>query len=139
MRAQLAALDPEQMCLRDIKALGEAPTEADVSGGGASAAPSRTPLIRVPSEKVDDLMAEIGEMRSALATLADILHNGGIAQAMREIQRRDSLSAREGADWRQYREAIDTDLRDLRALAQHARRRASPHLERRPATAGHSR
>ncbi len=115
VRAQLTALDPEQVCLRGIRELGEA--LAGAGGPGAkSAAPSRTPLIRVPSEKVDDLMAEIGEMRTALATLADILQSGGIAKASREIPRLDPRGVDEGADWREYRDAIDADLRELRAL-----------------------
>ncbi|MEW6435572.1 MAG: chemotaxis protein CheW [Pseudomonadota bacterium] len=116
VQAQLAALDPEQVCLRGVKMLGGPSAQGGPEAGDAAAAPSRTPLIRVPSEKVDDLMAEIGEMRSALAAFADILQQGALAKALREVRRRDARHMSDGADGQNYRDAIEADLRDLRDL-----------------------
>ncbi|MDR3406981.1 MAG: Hpt domain-containing protein, partial [Methylovirgula sp.] len=116
VQAQLAALDPEQVCLRGVKTLGESSAQGGTAGGDAPAAPSRAPLIRVPSEKVDDLMAEIGEMRSALAAFADNLQHGALARALREVRRGDARGMGDGADWYDQRDAIGADLRDLRDL-----------------------
>ncbi|MDR3407358.1 MAG: chemotaxis protein CheW, partial [Methylovirgula sp.] len=116
VQAQLAALDPEQVCLRGVKTHGESSAQGGMAGGDAPAAPSRAPLIRVPSEKVDDLMAEIGEMRSALAAFADILQHGALARALREVRRGDARGMGDGADWYDHRDAIGADLRDLRDL-----------------------
>ncbi|QAY95138.1 hypothetical protein CWB41_04835 [Methylovirgula ligni] len=117
VRAQLAALDPEQVCLRGVKLLGEPSAQGGGAvAGEAPAAPLRTPLVRVSSEKVDDLMAEIGEMRSALAGFADILQYGALATAQREVRRHGARGTNEGIDWQDHRDAIDADLRHLRDL-----------------------
>ncbi len=117
VRAQLAALDPEQVCLRSVKLLGEPSAQGGGAvGGEAPAAPLRTPLVRVSSEKVDDLMAEIGEMRSALAGFADILQYGALATAQREVRWHDARGTSEGTEWQDHRDAIDADLRHLRDL-----------------------
>ncbi len=102
--------------MRGVKTLGESSAQGGTAGGDAPAAPSRAPLIRVPSEKVDDLMAEIGEMRSALAAFADILQHGALARALREVRRGDARGMGDGADWHEHRDAIGADLRDLRDL-----------------------
>ncbi len=75
VQAQLAALDPEpRLPARDRRA-GPGRERAWRAGSAAAAEASsiRAPLIRVRTETIDELMAEVGEMRTALASLADIV------------------------------------------------------------------
>jgi two-component system, chemotaxis family, sensor kinase CheA len=114
VQAQLAALDPEQACLREIKELGQKSLQD--SAADHSAISSRTPLIRVSSERVDDLMAEIGDMRSALSAFADLLQNGRMARSINARSGHDAPSAAAHLDGRDISEAINADLRNFREL-----------------------
>ncbi len=113
--AQLAALDPEQACLRGIEQ-GEA--QDSIASPGVSAAGPATigaPLIRVHSETIDELMAEVGEMRTALASLADLIQHGRVATALRDA-RRNGQDAKQDQDARAHLDAMGSDLRDLKEL-----------------------
>ncbi len=115
--SQISALDPERLCLLGVKefvvAVPVVPAQVSDVGPVAS---SQTPLIRVASETIDDLMTEIGEMRSNLVALAEILQNGKIAGAMRRRGRADPDASTDGAISHEYIGAVDTDLHDIRAL-----------------------
>jgi two-component system, chemotaxis family, sensor kinase CheA len=112
IQSQLATLDPEQACLRGIdgarQALGQTPGPSAPSATGAS-------LIRVQSETIDELMAEVGEMRTALASLADIIQNGRMAVAMREARRFGRHSGQD-PELSKHLDAMEDDLRELRSL-----------------------
>jgi two-component system, chemotaxis family, sensor kinase CheA len=112
--SQLAALDPERACLRGIEELSRA---SEASAEQVSSASARAPLIRVRSETIDELMAEVGEMRTDLARLADLLQHGRIAKAMEESRR--ASSGRGGnAPIHAAFDAMEDDLRELRDLQQ---------------------
>lgn len=115
--AQLAALDPERACLRGLVELGDAPLPIGAAEAGvpATGLASRAPLIRVHSESIDELMAEVGEMRTALARFADIVRHGRIATAVHDA-RRFGHQARHNPELRQHIEAMEADLRDFDAL-----------------------
>jgi two-component system, chemotaxis family, sensor kinase CheA len=116
IRSQLGALDPEQACLRGLDALGEA--EQVAAGEGTAipgSAPMRAPLIRVQSETIDELMAEVGEMRTSLAGLADIVQHGRTATAIRDA-RRFGRHQTQDADSAKHLDAMEEDLRELRTL-----------------------
>lgn len=112
IQSQLAALDPEQACLRGIDGARQAPGQT--SGPSAPSAAGAS-LIRVQSETIDELMAEVGEMRTALASFSDIIHNGRIAAAMREARRFGKLSGQD-PELSRYLDAMEDDLRELRSL-----------------------
>jgi two-component system, chemotaxis family, sensor kinase CheA len=118
IRAQLGALDPELACLHGIVELGRAPDALAQPDAMAAAAPApiRAPLIRVRSETIDELMAEVGEMRTALAHLADVLQHGRIASAVHDARRVGNRLERQAPELRQHLEAMEADLRDLRTL-----------------------
>src|SRR5579863_10352691 len=112
--SQLAALDPERACLRGVEELSQASESSTEQASGASA---RAPLIRVRSETIDELMAEVGEMRTDLARLADLLQHGRMAKAMHESRR--AGSGRGGnAPIQGAFDAMEDDLRELRDLQQ---------------------
>ncbi|WP_020177373.1 chemotaxis protein CheA [Methyloferula stellata] len=115
INAQLAALDPEQSCLRGIEQ-GQAQAAIASPQVAASPATIRAPLIRVQSETIDELMAEVGEMRTALASLADLVQHGRIATALRDARRNSQDVAKHDQDARTHLDAMDGDLRDLKAL-----------------------
>jgi two-component system chemotaxis sensor kinase CheA len=116
VRSQLAALDPEQTCLRNLDGLGQLPEQiATPQDAAIPAAPMRAPLIRVQSETIDELMAEVGEMRTALASLADIVQHGRMATAIRDA-RRFGRHQTEDLDPSKHLDAMEEDLRELRAL-----------------------
>lgn len=117
IRSQLAALDPEQACLRGIDGLGQAPEQvaASESGSVPNSAPMRAPLIRVQSETIDDLMAEVGEMRTALASLADIVQHGRMATAISDARRFGRHQAHD-PELSRHLDAMEDDLRELRTL-----------------------
>jgi two-component system, chemotaxis family, sensor kinase CheA len=117
VHAQLAALDLEQTCLRGIGELGGA-SDSTAMPGAASAAGAaiRAPLIRVRSETIDDLMAEVGEMRTALASLADIVQHGRIATAIRDVRRFGMHLVKQDPEVRKQLDAMEGDLRELKAL-----------------------
>ncbi|MEJ0052430.1 MAG: ATP-binding protein [Methylovirgula sp.] len=115
--SETAALDPEGFCLRGVREfVGAVPVASVQVNDVTPIASLQTPLIRVPSQTIDDLMAEIGEMRSSLAALAEILQNGEIARATRKSGRSVLGTAADNAIWREYIGAVDTDLYDIRAL-----------------------
>jgi two-component system chemotaxis sensor kinase CheA len=113
---QLAALDPERLCLRGITDLNRG-VEAAASEptGGQSV---RAPLIRVRSETIDELMAEIGDMRSRLARLADILQQGHIAKAVEAGRRIGTHALARNPQFQEQLDAMEEDLRELRDLEQ---------------------
>jgi two-component system chemotaxis sensor kinase CheA len=116
IRSQLAALDPEQACLRGLDGLGQAEQFAVAEGAAVPGfAPMRAPLIRVQSETIDELMAEVGEMRTALAGLADIVQHGRTATGIRDARRFGRHQAQD-ADPSKHLDAMEDDLRELRAL-----------------------
>ena len=117
IRAQLAALDPEQACLRGIDGLGQAQEQLIASDGGPApnSAPMRAPLIRVRSETIDELMAEVGEMRTALASLADLVQHGRMATAISDARRFGRHQAQD-PEMGRHLDAIEDDLRELRTL-----------------------
>jgi len=115
IHAQLAALDPEQACLRGIER-GQASDSIGVPESAAAAGPIRAPLIRVHSETIDDLMAEVGEMRTALASLADIVQHGRIATAIGDARRLGRHLAKQDPEVRKHLDAMEGDLRELKAL-----------------------
>ncbi|HEY1736552.1 MAG TPA: Hpt domain-containing protein [Methylovirgula sp.] len=112
---QLAALDPERVCLRSVTDLNRG-TETAPSEPSAPGQSVRAPLIRVRSETIDELMAEIGDMRGRLARLADILQQGRIAQVV-EAGRRSHAIGRDPLLQEQL-DAMEDDLRELRDLEQ---------------------
>lgn len=116
IRAQLAALDPEQGCLRDLKVLDQ--KAGTTSGTDISVAAPRTSLVRVSSDKIDDLMAEIGDMRSTLATFADLLHSSSLG---RSIRARNPATDRQES--RDLIDGVGADLRNFWEL-HHALERA---------------
>lgn len=113
--AQLAALDPEQSCLRGVKQ-GQAQEAIASPNVAASPATIRAPLIRVQRETIDELMAEVGEMRTALASLADLVQHGRIATALRDARRNSQDTAKQDSDARAHLEAMEGDLHDLKEL-----------------------
>ncbi|MGA3302738.1 MAG: chemotaxis protein CheW [Methylovirgula sp.] len=113
---QLAALDPERLCLRGITDLNRGvETAASEPTGGQSV---RAPLIRVRSETIDELMAEIGDMRSHLARLADILQQGRIAKAVEAGRRIGTHAIARDPQLQEQLDAMEEDLRELRDLEQ---------------------
>lgn len=118
IKAQLTALDPDQACLHGITELGGA-AEAETGAAPGETAPAvRAPLIRVRSETIDELMAEVGEMRTSLARLADIIQYGRIAQVIEDAHRSGSERLRQNPELRQQLDAMEADLRTLRGLEQ---------------------
>ena len=81
VRAQLEALDPDQHCLLDVQEIGRVATAKT-----EIAVPVAAPLIRVRSEAIDGLMTEIGEMRSFLTGLREILRQGPLARVPSALQ-----------------------------------------------------
>src|SRR5205085_8382526 len=81
--AQLAALDPERSCVRDLHEVGGADEQAPDKAVPIVV----SPLIRVRSEAIDELMAEVGEMRTTLASLGTILRDGRNGQAWEGISK----------------------------------------------------
>jgi two-component system chemotaxis sensor kinase CheA len=114
IRAQLAALDTERTCLRGIAELGGHQSGVMAEGEPAQV-PIRAPLIRVRSETIDELMAEVGEMRTALAQLADVVQHGRIASAL-HAARRGGEFAQQDPRLRQQFDAMQGDLRAFKAL-----------------------
>ncbi|MEI9981871.1 MAG: chemotaxis protein CheW [Aliidongia sp.] len=125
IRTQIAALDPEQDCLRDLREVGQA--AAPPVQTGTVPAPAASPLIRVRSEAIDGLMTEIGEMRIGLAQLGETLRRGrlgGLLQDMRHFtDRLDRSAATEYGDRLDAIEEQLTLLRDLEAGISRAHRR----------------
>ncbi len=78
----------------------------------------RAPLIRVRSETIDELMAEIGDMRSRLARLADILQQGRIAKAVEAGRRIGMHAVARDPQLQEQLDAMEEDLRELRDLEQ---------------------
>ena len=115
--AQLAALDPERACLHGIVELGRT-TAAAPDMVAEAAPPVRAPLIRVRSETIDELMAEVGEMRTALAQLADVVQHGRIATTIFDARRVGGKLAQQDPQLRQHLDAMERDLHDLKALEQ---------------------
>ncbi|MDP1906716.1 MAG: ATP-binding protein, partial [Hyphomicrobium sp.] len=118
VKAQLVALDPERVCLRNIVKLGDAP-ESDPTAAPATSSnvvPIRAPLIRVHSESIDDLMAEVGEMRTALARFTDVVRHGRIATAVHDARRFGAHQARPDPELRKHLDAMEADLRELDSL-----------------------
>ena len=135
IQSQLAALDPEQACLRGIDGARQAPGQTH---GPAAPSPAGASLIRVQSETIDELMAEVGEMRTALASFADIIHNGRIAAAMREARRFGRLSGQD-PEPRQVSRRHGRRSARTQILGAYARNRAPPDLGFRSSAPGHSR
>jgi two-component system chemotaxis sensor kinase CheA len=118
IKTQLKALDPDQACLHGITELGGAPEAAIETRPGETAPAARAPLIRVRSETIDELMAEVGEMRTSLARLADVIQHGRIAHALEEAHRTGSDVLRQNPELRHQIDAMEADLRELKGLEQ---------------------
>jgi two-component system, chemotaxis family, sensor kinase CheA len=119
IQSQITALDPEQVCLRGVASLSrDSEKPAEPNATAASVPFTRAPLIRVQSETIDRMMAEIGEMRIALAGFADILQRGRIATAIRDARRFGQIREKQNPETRQNFDAMEGDLNDLRTLQQ---------------------
>ncbi|HTJ01235.1 MAG TPA: chemotaxis protein CheW, partial [Methylovirgula sp.] len=118
IKTQLKALDPDQACLHGITELGGAPEAETETRPGEAAPAARAPLIRVRSETIDELMAEVGEMRTSLARLADVIQHGRIAHALEDAHRTGSDVLRQNPELRHQIDAMEADLRTLKGLEQ---------------------
>lgn len=118
VKAQLKALDPDQACLHGITELGGAPEAVVETRPGEAAPAARAPLIRVRSETIDELMAEVGEMRTSLARLADVIQHGRVARALEDAHRTGSDILRQNPELRLQIDAMEADLRELKGLEQ---------------------
>jgi two-component system chemotaxis sensor kinase CheA len=116
IRAQLANIDFERACVHGVQ---------EVGGAGAQAIEPRAPepaaaasgFMRVRSDVIDALMAEVGEMRTILAALSEVLRNGEGIKAIPAL-RRIVENAGADADSELHRsvDAVDRDLQALLAL-----------------------
>lgn len=121
LRTQLDALDPDQLCLLDLREVARGQATLETRAETVAAA-----LLRVRSEDVDGLMTEIGEMRGLLAGLREILRHGALARAAQAL-RRLALEPAQAASLGPLAEAAAEELRglgDLEEALGRAHRRA---------------
>jgi two-component system, chemotaxis family, sensor kinase CheA len=113
IRAQLANLDIERACVHGVHEVGAEAVEPRAPEPAASA----SGFMRVRSDVIDDLMAEVGEMRTILAALSEVLRNGAGVKAM-PVLRRLVENAGPDADGELHKslDAVDRDLQTLLSL-----------------------
>jgi two-component system, chemotaxis family, sensor kinase CheA len=114
IRAQLANLDFERACVHGVH---------EVGATGAATVEPRAPepaasgFMRVRSDAIDDLMAEVGEMRTILAALSEVLRNGEGVKAIPALRRMvETATAEAGAEMHNGIDAVDRDLQTLLSL-----------------------
>jgi two-component system, chemotaxis family, sensor kinase CheA len=114
IRAQLANLDFERACVHGVHEIG---------ASGAATVEPRAPepaasgFMRVRSDAIDDLMAEVGEMRTILAALSEVLRNGEGVKAIPALRRLvETATAEAGAELHNGIDAVDRDLQTLLSL-----------------------
>jgi len=80
--------------------------------------PAAAPIVHVRRDVIDGLMAQIGDMRAALSSLSDILHDGAIGQVASGLRCAvTDDNAELETELRAHAQAIDADLRQLRSFA----------------------
>ncbi|MEI6319445.1 MAG: ATP-binding protein [Pseudomonadota bacterium] len=125
VQAELAELDPEHACLRGVEPLDRGTTAgAQALAGHEPAEPvAAAAMVRVRSETIDDLMSEIGQMRTPLARMAEIVRQGRVASAIRDARRTNRRSIGQASDAIDYMELMQADLRELTTLQEALERR----------------
>jgi two-component system chemotaxis sensor kinase CheA len=111
VREQLAGLDPERVCvhgLREVVAAG-----APAPGPRTAGEPAPAAFMRIRGDVIDGLMAEVGEMRTIIAALSEVVRNGGAVKAVPALRR---TAENAGAGLREQVDAVDHDLRTLATL-----------------------
>jgi two-component system chemotaxis sensor kinase CheA len=117
LRAQLMDLDPERLCIEDAREAGREESTALSSKTAAPAAKTAPAYVRVRSDVIDKLMAEVGEMRSVLAALSDGLQNGDGIKAISSLRLViDQLGSKSGPELRAKVDTVDQDFRTLRSF-----------------------
>jgi two-component system chemotaxis sensor kinase CheA len=116
IRAQLANLDFERACVHGVHEVG-ATGAATVEPRAPEPAAAASGFMRVRSDAIDDLMAEVGEMRTILAALSEVLRNGEGVKAIPALRRLvETATAEAGAELHNGIDAVDRDLQTLRSL-----------------------
>jgi two-component system, chemotaxis family, sensor kinase CheA len=106
---ELERLDPERRCVIACEELvAERGAASPVSNAAA------TPVIRVGSEALDQLMGEIGEMRSLLASLGQTLRDGRLARVTVQARRlMENLPAGASTPLTELLDGAQEELRSL--------------------------
>jgi two-component system chemotaxis sensor kinase CheA len=117
LQAQLKELDPERLCIEEAReALGEETAPSPLSPAAIPTART-SGYVRVRSDVIDRLMAEVGEMRSVLAALSDGVQNGHGVRAIASLRLTiDQLNPATASDLRAKVEAVEHHYRDLGSL-----------------------
>jgi two-component system chemotaxis sensor kinase CheA len=116
LHAQLRDLDPERLCIEDAR---EAAAET-MAPPASTAKPSTrrtSAYVRVRTDVIGGLMAEVGEMRSLLAALSDSVQNGNTTRALATLRLAlDNFDPHVASELRLKIEAIEQDFRAFASL-----------------------
>jgi two-component system, chemotaxis family, sensor kinase CheA len=116
IRGQLANVDVERTCVHGVHEVGAAGIAA-IEPRAPEPAAAASGFMRVRSEVIDDLMAEVGEMRTILAALSEVLRNGEGVKAIPALRRMVETAAPEqDSDLHRGIDAVDRDLQTLLSL-----------------------
>ena len=117
VRAQLAQLDPESVCVRAVRELGAVVPAPEPKATGAGSGAAAAGYLRVHGATIDSLMAEVGEMRTLIAALSEVVRHGDALRSLPALRRvADTLGADAAASVRTGADAAERDLQALTAL-----------------------